>query len=459
MFAVEIKKLIASIFIVAAPTIASAAGIEAAIQQIEAGRDESCRANAKAIQTLIEQISSSSDNDAISVGLSFLSREDFWRSADQRKSLGTLIAVGRRSIALENLAARALESANGELKYLVHRTNDQAKKIRILKQIVRNNEGKNRFYQASARISLAEMLQEDAMKRISGSIQIPLRDGQTTEIEAARGKLELAYSIYGEVGDFFATVSGSSDFLTRDLELDFRYQQALLDFVAGGGRWRDTLQEIVDSEAPKDAFSQEGLRHIYVHEFLRVPFTKAETTEVPVFNEKCSGAKSRIGTRISITSSKRIQKFFNPLQLSEFTCQLFEQKGPFKNSIELLEYLSRFENRDYRVVIGHFRGEKIRFSYLSPAELEEAGTNVANKIGTRIKFDEASSGSESCLTFPDSNAFERKLNLDRHESTTGRGFYFVGDFLSLNEANQVLQIVTNDDRLNEAYLIRPRIEE
>ena len=393
-------------------------------------------------------------------GLRTLAAQPGWNTTDQRRSLEQLVVIGRESIALEQLAARAVSLANGELLTgLASASRDSERFEAFLRSLSEANDGKNRFYLAQIEVTLAELLQ-DRVFQARLDQPVPYAGLSVDE----REWLNEAVQIYRRLQAFYSEVHTSSNRLSRDLRLDFEYQIALLEFLSGEDVWRDTLQDILSDAVNVDAYSLDAdVTHIFVHSFLRPPFVvREEAVEVDALGEDCdvqAGGGLSIVQRVF--SPAIVRTFYNPEQLVEWTCRVLIVESGKLNLPELATRLSRFENHDYRVVVGHFEENDVRFSHLDKEELvvvsEALLSDIMETSSTRV--DEAQTVNDGvCNSVEGEMPVSEKLVVGTHQDGNDEGYIYVGTGLPLSEARTLLSQIQLEKNFQGSYLIRPIIE-
>ena len=159
-----------------------------------------------------------------------------------------------------------------------------------------------------------------------------------------------------------------------------------------------------------------------------------------------------------------VNRFFNAPLLAHHTCTTLEswQGG---DAPALARALAQHVNADYRIVLGHYRGSEVRFSYLSRQELMAEAERMAGDpaLVTRYEPRPAPVETRAC-PWPESAAAQFAPALVAGEQPTGpdEGYIYVGNGLTWDQGNLLLeQITRNRSRSSEfggAYLIRPVIE-
>lgn len=117
--------------------------------------------------------------------------------------------------------------------------------------------------------------------------------------------------------------------------------------------------------------------------------------------------------------------------------------------------VSNTENRDYRVVVGHTRGDTVRFSKQSIDELATSSrVMMENYPGFRSA--PPSEGLAHCRSGVDPSFFVRDAGVNRFQSSeTKEGYIYIGQGLSRSEAVSVTEFVQNDRAFRGAYVFRP----
>jgi len=418
-----------------------------------------CRIPPEIIGGLVDQLNRVEDKQDRSKILSFLSGLPEWRSSDHPKALRTLTRISREDIFSATLVARAVERADGELIDILVEASEFEDAIAKLRGLAANNEGRNSVYLGFIKIALAEALQEDAFAAINDQ-SLPL--DERPENEEIKTRLLEAASIFEDASALFVKLRNEEDFGLRDFSLDLPYLASLVRFVAGEEDWSKGLQGIIASESLRDAYdSRTDSRHILVDR----PLKPSILTSLVISSDGCSQRRTVLDHTNEKFGRQKVRKFFNPIQLANYTCNALVEKVPLQHLAQLVSILDRFENRDYRVVVGHFRGDEVKFSFYSKDELLEITNKAAASISGLMESSNASSTeTDATSQFRSScsiNSGIQPTGLDVVGiQATGRetGYIYIGEGLSFTEAERLQRQLSEDRDFRDSYLIRPTID-
>lgn len=467
-----------SIFLVAFVMISISSGVEAqsissAIQQVDKSRDASCRASQQSLADLVFALERAADANAplteIADGIEVLSREEFWKSTDQRRSLEALAKLGGVKPELQPALAEAIAAAHGEVRHILFSKRENAPDVvSALEKLISINESlntPNRFYVAQIKLTIASYLSELAYSNLNASdASVPLTSTQVRSIDVSldglagvRSKLNLSIDYLTELSNFFEKEFVSGVY-SRNTGLDFRYQIVLMKYIVGDDQWALDLETLANYSSLDEQFtSLKAVDHVYVHNFLVTPLI-SETAIAST--DESSGCKPEHQSAPLVPNERKnsqVRRFFNPIQLSLFTCGVLSAPGGHKSLFDLSAQLLRFKNSDYRVVLGHFRGDEVRFSYLSKDELFETAKSAIESIdATSVLARVDQTG--SCTLDIDGSAISPDPSfLGVQETSKSSGYIFVGNYLNFTEARRLRDLVREFGDLEEAYLIRPQI--
>ena len=446
---------IMAIVITYLPLALSAQSVDELITRaVEARSVRSCSIPGPLVSTLIQRLSGGVSRQDQSKILSFLASQPNWRSADHSLALRVLNQISRQGdILTVSLVARALERADGELLDILTSGKRVEEIEEALRALIVNNEARNPVYANFAKLALAELLQERVFQQISQST-LPL-SGETDAAPSLE-MLSEAIRIYSEASDNFATLRTAEGFGARDYELDLPYLIALLKFIAGEESWVEDMRSIVAVEGRKDGYdTRTSGRHILVERFLAPPLLVGPTGDD---RSDCKLRQTALQATQGFYARGEVRRFFNPVQLVNFTCNILNESTPFGGLASLVDKLDDFENRDYRVVLGHYRGTEVRFSFFSKAELIDIAESFATDVEVALPEIGTSQFSSSCsggLAEP----MRRNVTLvGVQETEKDAGYIYVGSGLSLDEAEQLQKVVVRNRDFRGAYLIRPSID-
>lgn len=450
------------------PSRAISQSISDTINELNETRDAKCHLNERLVTRLVRQIQSGASNgektSELAQGLSFLARETFWRSENTPVSLEALIATGKVAPELQPAIAEAAATANGELKYILFSNlSDPDQAVKKLELLIDTNENAletpNRFYVAQIKLTLAEYLSDKAFQASKDQdMAIPIPSGSDGHAKI-HGYLRKSIELFSELAEFYTSEHESGNLYSRDIGKDFRYQVALLKFVTSDNTWKDELRSIVNDSLLSDMYgSGEPIDHVYIHRFLVTPYTPQENVASTEEPRDCSTSEALIGERVSTKESTSINRFFNPVQLALYTCHILESVDKFESATLLSASLSRFRNSDYRVVLGHFRGQEVRFSFLNKTELIAIGNSVIQEASKDFMFSERPDLESPCGLDAEVALMTPNANTIKEQSTgTDRGYIYAGENLNFVEATRLREAIARNPDLSEAYIIRPEI--
>ncbi|WP_281859107.1 hypothetical protein [Litoreibacter halocynthiae] len=446
---------IVSILTMIVPIEASAQSVDELLNRATEARSErTCVVPPDHIEGLVRRLAAGEGRQDQSRILSFLASQPNWRSTNHISALRVLNRISSQGdVITVSLVARALEKADGELLDILASGRSEENIEQSLRSLIRNNEGRNPVYAAFSKLALAELLQERAFREVS-TTSLPISDleERTTSI----GTIEESIMLYFEASEKLSELRSSVGFGARNYQLDLPYLIALLRFVSGDDAWTEDLRSILQEEGDKDSYNAgaDG-RHILIERFLSPSLLFAPTSNA---DASCSGRRTVFQSSRELYSRDKVRRFFNPIQLANFTCNILQAGEPFDGLTTIVNDLEGFENRDYRVVLGHFRGDEVRFSFLQRAELVDLAEELAMGIEMVLDDPGISQFSSTCsegVVEP----MPRSVSLVGVQNTGSEsGYIYIGSGLTLNEAEQLQSIVVEDKNLRDAYLIRPVID-
>lgn len=450
----------AACFFLACPPPAQAESIAEIINQFKVEYQNSCTRPEGGIDKLVAATLSTQDPTEQALGLQFLAQQPQWQTDNQEEALIQLRALGGQNESVALLVSRALETAKGGLRdaAIIYR-NDPAGYEAYLREIEADAGNENKFYRALARVTLAEFLQDQVFaKTVDTPLPLPSSDSDSLN------KLKQAIELYEDQKDFYRKESTVSELFSRDFSLDFEYQIALLQFAIGDEKWRETLQSIVDTEGTKDIYDRASeTRHIYVHSFLRPPLRPevVQATADDFSNTNCGQRASGDNTEIRYSSAGIVERFYNASQLALFTCARLTGSEQQMTVDDLASSLSEFVNHDYRVILGHYRGDKVRFSYATKQETqtfaEKMQSALADSFSPKSQLEVQLTGS-SCTVPASYLNLKVSTEVGDQSDGTDRGYYYIGEGLSFEDAQRLLSAIQLDENFENAYLLRPKIE-
>ncbi len=452
---------------------AEAQSISTAIQQVDKSRDATCRASQQSITDLVFALERAADANAplteIADGIEVLSREQFWKSTDQRRSLEALAKLGGVKAELQPALAEAVAAAHGEVRHILFSQRENAPDVvSALEKLISINESlntPNRFYVAQIKLTIASFLSELAYSDLDAfGASVPLQPTQVRAIDitadglfGVRSKLNLSIDYLAELSNFFEKEFASGVY-SRNIALDFRYQIVLMKYIVGDVQWELDLETLASYSSVDEQFtSLKAVDHIYVHNFLVTPLISETANQPRAEAPACKPERQSATFEPNERKNSQVRRFFNPIQLSLFTCRVLSAPEGHKSLFDLSAQLLRFKNSDYRVVLGHFRGEDIRFSFLSKGELLETAKSAVESINaTSILVNGDQTG--TCTLDIDGSAIVPDPSyLGVQETSKNSGYIFVGNWLNFTEARRLRDLIREFGELEEAYLIRPQI--
>ena len=462
------KSILVLIFTVlcALSSPAASQSIGEALEKLESSRDSSCRASSSSISQLIASIETSAKSGngiaEIAKGLNAVALEHFWVSDNQLESLRALTNI---SVTLPNLGpliAEAQSSARGELKSLVFRNlDDPLNMLKVLEELAQTNKnlGKsNPYYVAEINLTLAEFLSDYAFSEISQEgWPLPLNEKSNSEIKSLVLK---AAELYGRLADFYSEEHAKGGILSRDVGLDFLFQAALLKYVAGNLSWKTDLVDLASNFQDRDIYASfRPVPHIFVYGFLLPPRFVEQSNSVD--DTSVPGCKRNSSREVGVNNvliGKLIKRFYNPTQLVVHACSVLNTENGFPSLLALSSALARFKSQDYRVVLGHFEGEEIRFSRFSKSELME----VAASELAKLPEPEISAGyleaDKDCLSDVNLDLIAPpSFSLSDQLVGPQEGYIYFGEQLNYSDAKKLLNQLKGVKHLKDAYLLRPKI--
>ncbi len=456
----QIHRVIFLAVLLATASSTSAQTIPDLLQQMEAYRYKTCTLKPESVDALLDQMGTAKSLNEKFDGLQYLTDHIGWRAKDHSTAPQRLNQIAKGSGTLALMAAQALASADGELHSATrtfHNNRDGFESY--LAQLIKNNQDSNPFYLAYIKVTLAETLQDWVFQDLA-DVALPYSSDA-----AAKSRLSKSVSLYEELAAFYAQQQKVSQLFARDVSLDFSYQIALLRFAIGDASWRQTLQSIIDDEGGKNPYADgnDG-RHIYVYSFLRPPRAEVQTqvqTIRSLSKKSCADQDLSHPTgKVDFFSPAIVKSYFNPVQLSLWTCQvLATPPSPFTVH-NLGETLATFKNHDYRVVLGHFSKNEVKYSHFDLAELEERAGQLSLAISQQFtpKSPLAPILAGACTQPQAYDPLETHTTLAKQASAKNKGYLYIGDGLEVDDAKVLLELVQSDEDFSNAYLIRPRIE-
>jgi hypothetical protein len=422
------------------------------VERIESAQVGQCQPLPGDVDALVEKLRSDTSEDSRFTILEFLASLREWRSSKHNAALGTVSKLSRdENPLLALLAARATIRADGELVDIITSIKSHSEVVKLLVSIGDVNlRKKNRLISAFSYYTAGRVDLERTFELI-GTRKIPLDDPEI-EVEASRLSQSAIRNI--EKGSAILSDLYNNDrYGSRDFSFDSQYIIALLKFVTGIDDWDNDLSDIILASGSEVAYVDEtNFRHVLVNRFLQPPNITPVTTDV----SSCASEKSILKDSASRFGRDVINKLFNPFQLANYTCNLLNEDNQFSSIASLIWRLSEFENSDYRVVVGHYRGERVRFSHLNREEVNEAARLVAQEIGYEVdEFPISRNFSDCAPQSPD--RFTRSANTVAEQKTgDDSGYIYIGSGLSFDEASELLEAIRSLSRnFRGAYLIRP----
>ncbi|UWQ35366.1 hypothetical protein K3555_22845 (plasmid) [Leisingera sp. M527] len=456
---------------------AHAQSIPNVLKKLEESRDSSCRASKSSIADLvyrIEQTAISGGNvGEIANALSVLAREDFWESSDQSESLRSLTNAGSKYPALGPRFAEVQSAARGELKSIVFRNLDDPERmideLDALASINLNIDKGNPHYVAEINLTLAEYLADHAFRLISEwAWSVPLNttlelEGKELEAYQLTHKLlREAVNRYQKLAEFYSVEFSEGSIFTRDLGPDFRYQKILLQYLLNDKIWAAELNDLAATASSSNLYASfDSVPHIFVYGFLLPPRAvqvESRTNANTDGNSSCLPSQGgSIGVN-NVNVGPVVKRFYNPVQLAAYTCTVLNEQASYPSLLALSSKLSRFSNYDYRIVLGHFEGDRVRFSRLTRGELIEGAREVLGglsdfetSIGVVSPIQECVPEGAEELVAP------AALVLSEQETGPDEGYIYLGSQMTYTQAKRLLDLLTNSKIFRDAYLIRPRI--
>ena len=446
---------IASFLAMLAPLEASAQSVSDLLNRATKARSErTCVVPPDQIESLVRRLAAGVGRQDQSRILSFLASQPNWRSTNHISALRVLNRVSRQGdVSTMSLVARALEKADGELIDILSSGRSEEDIEQSLRSLIRNNEGRNPVYANFSKLALAEILQERAFRAVATfSLPISNAEERTTGVDT----LAESITLYEEASDEFSELRSSVGFGARNYQIDLPYLISLLRFISGDGAWTDDLRAVLQEEGAKDAYNAGAdSRHILVERFLSPSLLLAPASSA---DADCSERRTMIQGSRELYGRDKVRRFFNPIQLANFTCNILQKGEPFDGLTTIVNDLEEFENRDYRVVLGHFRGDEVRFSFLQKAELVEVAEGLAAGLEMALedpRFSQFSSFCSEGILEPTPRSVSV---VGVQETGRDSGYIYIGSGLTLNEAEQLQTIVVENKDLRDAYLIRPVID-
>lgn len=418
----------------------------------EVKSDISCLIPPALVGDLVQRLSEDVTRQDSSKILSFLASQPYWRSDDHLSALRRLNSLSQQSdILTVSLVARALEKADGELLDILSNEGSFVEISDALDSLIRKNEERNPVYANFAKLARAELLQERAFQQIVGS-SLPLI--VTDETSSSRDLLIEAIGIYSEASEDFSTLRTTEGFGSRDYELDLPYLISLLRFVAGDENWAGALRDMLEVEGKSDAYdTRTNGRHILVERFLK------PSRATPIDDGGgCKTKETVLEKTQDLYGRDRVWRFFNPVQLANYTCNILGEGRRFEGLEAVVNDLEKFENRDYRVVLGHYRGKEIRFSFLSKSELVKLAKEFSAEIDIALSEVVPSQFSSPCSEGLVEPMIRSASFIGIQETGQDAGYIYVGSGLALDEAERLQRLITANKIFRDAYLIRPVID-
>ncbi len=475
MLVVRLTLAIAFGLFLISPTQAQSQSIIDAIEKLDESRDASCKASSSSLSSLIRLLEASANSNGnvsdIAEGIRALAVEDFWVSEDQRESLRALTSIGATIPAVGPILAEAQASAMGELKSIVFQhLHDPIQMIESLDSLAEVNaslERSNPYYVAEIKLTLAEYLSDYSFRSIDASgWPLPLSSeerGSTTSVEdpASLAQELLARSIvlYEDLAEFYSREYRSAKIFSRDIGMDFRYQAALLKYVVGDPSWGISLASLAIDASDADLFgSFQPAPHVFVYGFLLPPrIAELEVSSDGSVADCGPNNSPSVGVN-NVSVGPAVKRFYNPVQLSVYTCTILRNTREFPSLLSLSSALSRFNNADYRIVLGHFEGQKVRFSRSSRDQLKSDALELVSKIASVELSEGYYEVDRECV--PD-NVSELvgppELSLGEQVVGENDGYLYFGNRLNYVDATRLLEALSEFRLLRESYLIRPRI--
>ncbi|MBN9675069.1 hypothetical protein [Salipiger bermudensis] len=443
------------------------------IGRIESSRSDLCSADPKLVHVLIKgmeaRVRAGDDLSEISEGLAFLADEREWRSENIQKSLESLIAIGKMRPELKPTIADAQATARGELFHILSRDSSDIEKIEVdLENLAKVNASlasANEYYVAKIKLSLAETLTDFGVAEILKTEQIvplkvnpPQTGSQAGANESIRAidLLNRSIELYGELSTFYRRKFLEGEFFSRDIGMDLRYQMSLLRYISGDSDWVGDLKYLAKINSWNDMFNSFApVGHVSVQYFISPALLPSPPGDI---RDLGAGGCALSSQNATGRPDYVKRQFFNPIQLASYTCAELSSNSPFEDLTAIPALLSRFKNSDYRVVLGHFRGENVRFSYLSRAKIAELGDEVIRSIDISDILGERAEIPDYCESQLGSVSPRSTISAAREQVTGDKeGYIYIGEALNYIEARRLLDEVVKTPGLEEAYLIRPKI--
>ncbi len=425
--------------------------------------------------------------------LGYLVQFPNWRAenhddAVMRLRAATGAEAGRR---VQEAAGRALAFGRGGLVPLVmaHHGDAPARFDAIRDFIAAEHRaGGNPFLAAIARLTLAEGLQEEAYGQRPDSAvpwapQPAVTSATASVDQGAQSPPQMlaeAIALYRETQGFYGELRDDPSWGGRDSTLDFDYLIALLDYVNGGGDWQPLLAQIIEVEGNKDHYQLSAgsavPRQIFVQNFLRLPpsiVISAEASDqstgrsmdiLPTTCPPPEEVSAASAQGVDAATGLGVNRYFNAPLLAHHTCTVLErwQDGA---APALARTLAAHSNADYRIVLGHFRGDEVRFSFLSRKELMAAAEQLAGDPTLLAQYEpEPAPVATDACPWPEAAAVQFIPSLEIGDQPTGgdSGYIYLGNGLTWAQGNQLLDHVRgqrgSSAEFSGAYLIRPVIE-
>ncbi|MEP3294916.1 MAG: hypothetical protein ABJO27_00265 [Pseudoruegeria sp.] len=432
-------------------TVVSTLGIHAQsaqefLEQAREQQSETCQVNQDTIQGLFRALSGGLELRSQSEVLSFLATQYGWRSVNHPAALRVLTSISNDSdIRTETLVARAHQMADEELVSILTESQGYDEAEERLQNLLEANLERNYVYSLFIRTALAQLFQERGLTQLEHNI----------DDENVPDYLAKSVAQYEQLQTELIELQSSEGFGTRDFRFDVPYQLALIKFFARDPTWPETLEAIISESLVWDEYNTSDPNvHILIERFVSAP----ALTPPKASSTNCSDRSTIISQSRDGFGRDQVQKFYNSTQLVNFTCNALSSENNWTSPTEIVNQLETFENHDYRVVLGHYRGDEVRFSFKTRTELLDDATAAAAVVSYPLEILPNNVFDSECAPFGHVPRLRSAEMVGEQATGNGEGYVFWGSGLTYREAGNLLLLIKEETEFRDAYIIRPNID-